>query len=83
MPTKIKTTPRADGAALYTTEAGDMVDHICWRFYGREVGPTEAVYDANPGLTAYGPVLPEGVAIILPVNATSSVVRRDRVRLFD
>lgn len=81
--TTIRTTARADGSALYTTVDGDMVDHICWRYYGRESAPTETVYDANPGLAAYGPVLPAGVAIVLPPIAAPSRASIPRVRLFD
>jgi phage tail protein X len=45
---------------------GDMVDAICRRVYGDESGFVEAVLDANPGLAALGPVLPEGTRLTLP-----------------
>ncbi|MEQ9132642.1 MAG: tail protein X [Salinisphaeraceae bacterium] len=51
----------------YRTKAGDMVDEICWLHYGRSRGTMEIVLEANPGLAAYGPVLPAGVVITLPV----------------
>lgn len=53
-------------AARYRTIAGDMVDAICSAHYGAEANYTEAVYAANPGLAAMGPILPDGVSIFLP-----------------
>ena len=29
---------------------GDTVDSLCWQYYGRTAGVTEAVLDANPDL---------------------------------
>ena len=49
-----------------TSIAGETVDLICRRHYGGESGYVEAVYDANRGLAAYGPILPAGVVIVLP-----------------
>ncbi len=45
---------------------GDMVDLICWRHYGYTAEITEQVIDANPGLADRGPILPHGLAVILP-----------------
>lgn len=42
------------------TLQGDTVDAICWRFYGRTTGMTEAVLLANPNLAERGAVLPAG-----------------------
>ncbi|MEE7478404.1 tail protein X [Methylobacterium hispanicum] len=72
-----------DGSARYTTIDGDMVDQICWLHYGREWETTEAVYVANAGLAARGPVLPAGVVIRLPLIAAPTASRRDTIRLFD
>ena len=51
----------------YTSSSGDMVDEICEKFYGSSSGTTEAVYAHNFGLADYGPVLPSGVVIMLPI----------------
>lgn len=51
--------------SLYRTVDGDMVDAIVARHYGG-AQMTVAVYEANPGLAARGPVLPKGVLIVLP-----------------
>nr|WP_059392463.1 tail protein X [Pseudomonas toyotomiensis] len=45
---------------------GDTVDSICWDYYGRTTGVTEAVLDANPGLADLGPIIPHGTAVTLP-----------------
>ena len=47
------------------TADGDVLDQICWRHYGRE-DTVPAVLAANPGLADAEPVLPAGVAIVLP-----------------
>jgi len=60
---------RDDGSALYTTLAGDMVDHIAWRHYGTEFGTTEAILTANPHLAEQGLALPAGIVILLPADA--------------
>lgn len=50
----------------YRTRPGDMLDWICTQYYGERPRAVEAVLDANPGLAAYGPVLPAGLEIELP-----------------
>lgn len=52
--------------AYYITQQFDEVDHICWRYYGRTQQTVEAVLEANPGLADMAPILPQGVAILLP-----------------
>jgi len=61
---------------------GDTVDAICWRYYGRTAGVTEAVLDANPGLADIGPVIPHGTAINLP-DAAPQAEQRQVVNLWD
>jgi phage tail protein X len=54
--------------ASYLTKTGDTVDYVCWAYYGStDNGQVEAVLAANNGLADYGPILPAGVAISLPV----------------
>lgn len=54
-------------AQTYNTRDGDVVDRVAYAHYG-EQSPAilRAVFDANPGLAARGPVLTAGVAIVLP-----------------
>lgn len=47
----------------------DTVAAICWREYGR-TDVVEAVLQANPGLSAQGPVLNMGTAVYLPEITT-------------
>ncbi|QXZ10280.1 tail protein X [Comamonas sp. Y33R10-2] len=48
------------------TIQGETVDALCWRHYGRTLGMTEAVLQANPGLAALGLVLPQGMLVVMP-----------------
>jgi len=81
--TSIRVTPAPDGGALYTTVDGDVLDHICWRHYGREYRTTEAVLAANRNLASLGPVLPAGTKIQLPVISQPKRAITQRIRLFD
>lgn len=50
----------------YRTKDGDMIDHVCWRFYKQQSGAVEAVLEANPGLCERLPLLPANIVIVLP-----------------
>ncbi|EOV7032886.1 tail protein X, partial [Yersinia enterocolitica] len=45
---------------------GDTLDALCWRYYGRTQDVLEQVYDANPGLSELGAILPHGYPVALP-----------------
>jgi P2-like prophage tail protein X len=60
----------------------DTVDALCWRYYGRTAGVTEAVFEANPGLADYGPILPQGLVVNMPEVKTSAP-QRQMVNLWD
>ena len=45
---------------------GDTVDSICWSYYGRTAGVTEAVLDANQGLADEVQPFRAGLVIHLP-----------------
>ena len=51
-----------------STLEGDFLDYLVVQHYGvgAASGALSAVLEANPGLAARGPVLPEGVVIVLP-----------------
>ncbi len=55
----------------YRTKEGDTVDLICHHIYGATSGVVEQVLEANPGLAAYGPILPAGVLVALPQVSSS------------
>lgn len=69
-------------AAQLRTLQNDTVDALCWRHYGRTAGVAELVLDANPGLADYGPVLPQGLTVILP-DAPDVTPERQVVNLWD
>ena len=53
-------------ATQVRTIQGETVDALCWRHYGRTLGMTEAVLEANPGLAAKGLILPQGLLVSMP-----------------
>ena len=64
------------------TIRNDTVDALCWRFYGRTAGVTEAVLEANPGLADHGPVLPQGLVVNMP-EAQTTAPQRQMVQLWN
>lgn len=67
----------------YVTSEGDMLDAVCWGYYGRSAGVTEVVLEYNPGLAEYGAVYPAGIVIRLPAIAEPSDQTTIPVRLWD
>lgn len=68
--------------ATYITRANDMLDAICFQFYGESRRFTEAVREVNPDLSHFGPLLPAGVSIELPALDTLSI-QPNTIRLWD
>ena len=64
----------------YRSKDGDVLDAVCRAYY---TGPfsVEVVLAANPGLAAYGPVLPAGIIIHLPEQKQTEEPKT--VRLWD
>jgi phage tail protein X len=52
---------------IVIAEQGDSVDLIAYRRYGSH-GMEQAILDANPGLAAFGPIIPLGTRIVLPIE---------------
>jgi len=50
----------------YTTKDGDVLDGICYVYYGHLDGVVERVLEANPHLSYEPPVFEAGVKIVLP-----------------
>lgn len=69
-----------------TSEAAETLDALCWRALGSSV-PVEAVYAANPGLAALGPILPTGTAVLIPdaalPTAAASAPVRETIQLWN
>lgn len=51
---------------IYETRDGDMLDAVCFRYYGYAPKAVEAVLEANPKLADLGPTFRAGVSIALP-----------------
>lgn len=63
----------------YTTADGDTVDLIAFKRFGTSVGVTEQIYAANLYLADYGPVLPAGLVIQVPVPVEQPRVELQRL----
>lgn len=70
-------------AQTYSSRDGDVVDQIAWRQYGAvDADILRLVLAANPGIADYGPMLPAGVAVVLPDIPEPATVR-EGVALWD
>ncbi len=67
---------------IYRTKDGDMLDRICWEYYGNASGTVEAVLVANPGLGDQGTVFSAGQKITLP-DLEPDIAETTTVRLWD
>lgn len=69
--------------AKYTTKDGDVLDWVCWKWYGTpRQGVIEAVLEANPRLADHGPKFPAGVVIEMPAIQTPAEDKKI-IRLWD
>ena len=50
----------------YVTKDGDVLDAICWKFYGKTSGILEKVLETNRHLAELGAIFSAGVKIVLP-----------------
>ncbi len=50
----------------YATKDGDVLDAICWKYYGSTTGVVEKVLEANRHLAELGAIFSAGVKIVLP-----------------
>lgn len=62
-------------------QQGDTVDSLCWRHLGSSAA-VEQTLEANPGLAALGPVLPNGTLLTLPDTAPP-VSQTNLIQLWD
>ena len=66
---------------IYRTREGDILDDICYRYYGHENAFID-VLRANYGLCDQGTVLPANAIIVLPALAGQSTTD-EMVQLWD
>jgi phage tail protein X len=57
----------------YVTQEGDMVDLIAFERFVKH-GSEAALFEANPGLADYGPILPGGLIVKIPVIETPQTI---------
>ena len=50
----------------YITKDGDVLDAICFKYYGSTLGIVEKVLEANRHLSELGAVFAAGTKIVLP-----------------
>jgi len=50
----------------YVTKDGDVLDEICFKYYGSTSGVVEKVLEANRNLAELGAIFNAGVKIVLP-----------------
>jgi len=65
----------------YSTKDGDVLDDICYRYYGASSEYTEAVLAANPILLKHDLILPSGITIELP-DLPNIEESQETIRLF-
>ena len=51
---------------IYRTKQGDVLDAVVFKYYDGQTGALEQVLEANRGLVKHGPILPAGLAVVLP-----------------
>nr|BDD44091.1 hypothetical protein 1 [Kangiellaceae bacterium] len=64
----------------YRTKDGDVLDNICWQYYGYTTGSTEIVLEANRKLEQYDAVFAAGIIIELPEIETPET--EDTIKLW-
>ncbi|MGJ3495751.1 tail protein X [Piscirickettsia salmonis] len=68
-------------AQIYNSQDNDVVDSICYRYYGDRTDALDLVFTANPTLPTYGTHLPAGLIITLPHLPTAETA--ETIQLFD
>lgn len=66
----------------YRTQKGDVLDQVCFNYYGDEHGTTEMVLQENPGLAEQGTHLPADLLITLPDIERNPVAVSESVQLW-
>jgi phage tail protein X len=65
----------------YRTKENDIIDWICWKYYGFTSGAVEEALQTNPFVAEYDDYLPEGLLVYLPEISKENSVKR--VKLWD
>jgi phage tail protein X len=67
---------------IYNTVQGDMLDEICYKYYGFSAGAVERVLEENPHISYLGYVFEKNEKIKLP-DIPKEVRVKKEVRLWD
>jgi phage tail protein X len=71
-------------AERYVVEGSVMLDNLIWRRYRRQTpGLAEKTLALNPGLAAFGPFIPNGTVIMLPIEAPAKTRVVPVIKLWD
>lgn len=70
-------------ADTVTARQGDTLDGLIWRERGLTAADLGAVLAANPGIAAFGAILPTGTPVIIPANTAPALPVRTVVQLWD
>ncbi|MCA0404855.1 MAG: tail protein X [Proteobacteria bacterium] len=81
-PDPLPVTWRGDGSAEYRAVGGEIIDHLCWRHYGREFDTLDPVVALNRGV-GRGAVLEAGQLLVLPYLPAPAAPLLRKIRLFD
>lgn len=64
------------------SQHGETLDQVCWRALG-STDQVDAVYAANRGLAAHGPILPDRTPVQLPETVSRAAPLRETVTLWN
>ncbi|WP_353269873.1 tail protein X [Wolbachia endosymbiont (group A) of Myopa testacea] len=65
----------------YVSKESEMLDLICWKYYGYSSGAVEIVLEENPGLVEYGSFLPAGLKIKLPT--IQKTIQKSKLKVWE
>lgn len=68
---------------IVRAQQNDTLDQLCWRHIGRTEGVVEVVLERNPGIAAFGPILPHGHLVTLPDQNSAPSKQNQTVQLWD
>jgi phage tail protein X len=64
-------------------QQGDTVDLLCWRHLGATSEVVEQVFEMNPDIAQFGPILPHGQLVTLPDTVPTATKQNQPLQLWD
>lgn len=62
---------------------GESVEALVWRVFAGDAVAVAIVLEANPGLAAFGPILPHGTPVTIPAAAFAAPATAALIQLWD